>query len=128
IPHNNGQTLDAVLNQVQSVVTQDPARIDYLQLATWNDFGEGTMFEPTVETGFSYLQRIQQFTGVSYGRSELQLVYDLYAARKQFAGNASQQALLAQVSSQINQLDFGSARASLNTIAPPRWTQSAGGD
>ncbi len=128
IPHNNGQTLNAVINQVQSVVGQNPGRIDYLQLATFNDFGEGTMLEPTVETGFSYLQRIQQFTGVSYGLSELQLVYDLYSARKQYIGNASKQALLSEVSNKINQLDFFGARSSLNAISLPHWTMSSGGD
>jgi hypothetical protein len=128
IPHNNGQTLDAVLNQLQSVVNANPGRIDYVQLATFNDFGEGTMFEPTVETGFSYLQRVQQFTGVSYGLPELQLVYDLYSARKQFAGNASKQALLSEVSNKINQLDFFGARTSLNGISLPHWTLVTGGN
>ena len=52
-----------------------PDRIDFLQLATFNDFGEGTMFEPTVETGFDYLKQFKQFTGVPYGEAELQLVY-----------------------------------------------------
>ena len=89
IPHNNGQTLDAVLDQFQTYVDIDPDRIDFLQLATFNDFGEGTMFEPTVETGFEYLKTIQQFTGVPYGEAELQLVYRLYLARKKYAGNAS---------------------------------------
>ena len=128
IPHNNGQTLDAVLNQFQTITSQNPGRIDYLQLATFNDFGEGTMFEPTVETGFSYLQRIQQYTGVSYGLPELQLVYDLYSARKQFAGNATKQALLNEVSNKINQLDIFGARTSLNSISLPHWTLAAGGN
>ena len=86
IPHNNGQTLDAVLEPGQPVRGRT---IDFLQLATFNDFGEGTMFEPTVETGFEYLKKIQQFTGVPYGEAELQLVYRLYLARKKYAGNAT---------------------------------------
>ena len=51
-----------------------------LQLATFNDFGEGTQFEPTVEDGFRSLNQIQQFTGVSYGTAELQFIYELYLA------------------------------------------------
>lgn len=41
------------------------ANADYLQLATWNDFREGTMIETTWEFGFDYLMKIKEFTGVS---------------------------------------------------------------
>src|SRR5262249_36600720 len=58
IPHNNGQTLADVL----SLVRRNSAKIDYLQFATFNDFGEGTMFEPTFEMGFNYLHQIQNYT------------------------------------------------------------------
>ena len=70
--------------------------------------------EPTFEMGFRYLEQIQDFTGVSYGLSELQLVYDLFDARKDLAGNAAKQAALDQVANYINQLDFPAARASLD--------------
>ena len=70
--------------------------------------------EPTFEMGFRYLEQIQDFTGVSYGLSELQLVYDLFDARKDLAGNAAKQAVLDQVANYINQLDFPAARASLD--------------
>src|SRR5262249_9628536 len=88
-------------------------------LATFNDFGEGTMFEPTVETGFSYLHQIQQFTGVSYGEDELQLIYELYLARKKYAGQAGKQTQLDQVTADLNALDVTSARALLDTVSPP---------
>jgi hypothetical protein len=109
IPANNGQTLASLL----SLNAAYPSSIDMLQLATWNDFGEGTMFEPTLETGFNYLTQIQAFTGVSYGVAELQLVYDLFDARKDWAGNAARQAMLDQAADHINQLDFAAARTSL---------------
>ena len=67
------------------------------------------MFEPTVETGFNYLQKIQQFTGVSYGEDELQLVYRLYLARKKYAGDAPIVAMLDQVSTLLAQLEVGEA-------------------
>ena len=114
IPHNNGQTLDAVLDLAE----QYSDRIDFLQLATFNDFGEGTMFEPTVETGFDYLKQIQQFTGVPYGEAELQLVYRLYLARKKYAGNASIQANLDAVSDLVAALDIASATELLDSTAP----------
>ena len=120
IPHSNGQTLDAVLDQFQLYDDADVTGTlyDYLQLATFNDFGEGTMFEPTVETGFSYLRRIQEFTGVSFGEAELQLVYELYLARKKYAGNASKQAMLNLVSQDLAALEIVDAMSQLQSIAP----------
>jgi hypothetical protein len=114
IPHNNGQTLAETLQ----LATQYASRIDFLQLATWNDFGEGTMFEPTVETGFSYLEQLQQFTGVPYGKSELELVYRLYRARKNFAHDAARQSLLDQAAAQLSALEVEEARSTLELAAP----------
>lgn len=114
IPSNNGQTLAQTL----AVANLYSSRVDFLQLATFNDFGEGTMFEPTVETGFDYLMQIQQFTGVSYGEDELQLIYQLYIARKEYAGNGAIQGMLDQVSSLLTQLEVEEATLLLNTAAP----------
>jgi hypothetical protein len=113
IPHNSGQTLDATLGLAEQYADD----IDFLQLATFNDFGEGTMFEPTIETGFEYLKQIQQFTGVPYGEAELELVYRLYLARKEYAGNASIEANLDAVSSLLAALDISSAIELLNATA-----------
>jgi hypothetical protein len=33
---------------------------ELIQLVTWNDYGEGTMIEPTLEFGYRYLEIIQQ--------------------------------------------------------------------
>jgi hypothetical protein len=35
------------------------ARADVVQLATWNDYGEGTMIEPTVQNGYRALETLQ---------------------------------------------------------------------
>jgi hypothetical protein len=115
IPENNGQTLTSTLNTYNTFQNV----LDMLQLATFNDFGEGTMFEPTVETGFEYLKQIQQFTGVSYGEAELQLVYRLYLARKEYATNPTIAASLDQVASMLNNLDVAGATSLLNTTARP---------
>jgi hypothetical protein len=114
IPHDNGQTLNSVLDLAETYAS----RIDFLQLATFNDFGEGTMFEPTIEAGFEYLKQIQQFTGVSYGETELQLVYRLYLARKKYAGNAAIQSSLDEVSNLLTGLNTASAWNLLNSTAP----------
>ncbi len=109
IPENNGQTLESTLALDQTY----SKNINAIQIATWNDYGEGTQIEPTVQDGFTDLEEIQQFTGVPYGLSQLQLVYQLYEARTELAGNTGGQATLNQVSNDINQLDFTDAHTSL---------------
>lgn len=90
IPLNDGatfaETLDKALN----------AGVEYVQLTTWNDYGEGTMIEPTREFGFGALTTLQDKLGVNFGESELQLILKLYEQRKQFSGNAAKQAELDQ--------------------------------
>jgi hypothetical protein len=68
IPENNGQTLSNTLGLTETY----SKNISAVQVATWNDYGEGTMIEPTVQNGFSSLQQIQAYTGVPYGLSQLQ--------------------------------------------------------
>ncbi len=53
----------------------------FVQLITFNDYGEGTMLEPTVEFGFSFLHELQLFAGVPYGVAELELIFTYYKLR-----------------------------------------------
>jgi hypothetical protein len=106
---SNGQTLTETLDQDETY----SKNISAIQIATWNDYGEGTMIEPTVQNGFTSLEQIQKFTGVPYGVSQLQLVYQLYEAREEFLGNSNEEAVLSQTSNDINQLDFTDAQKSL---------------
>ncbi len=55
-----------------------------LQLTTWNDFGEGTMLEPTLEFNFSFLEIIQQYAGVIYSKKELMLIYRWFLLKKKY--------------------------------------------
>lgn len=88
IEHNNGATLDATLAMAQS------ANLKYLQLVTWNDFGEGTMFEPTVEFGYTYLDKVKAFAGVPNAPVAFSEITKLYNLRKQYKSNSSVQAKL----------------------------------
>ena len=120
IPHNNGQTLDQTLG----LVDRYRASIDLLQLATFNDYGEGTIFEPTQETGFSYLARVQRYTGVSYTEADLRQVLRLYNLRKRFAGSATKQNQLNQAFNAFVALRLADAGAALDaaegiTSPPP---------
>jgi hypothetical protein len=115
IHHDNGQTLAALLTLAQ----QKSSVIDFLQLNTWNDFGEGTMFEPTVETGYAYLEQVQDFTGVPYGKYELEFMGRLFRARKQYAGNVTIQEKLDAVSEHLVNLNFHAAHVLLDTVTLP---------
>lgn len=112
IPHYYGSTLTETFNKAE----QYKEHIDLLQLATFNDFGEGTMFEPTVETGFDYLKRVQAYTGVAYGENELKLVYKLFQHRKGYAGNPAVQDSLDDASNYLRNLEIDSAAMILNEI------------
>jgi hypothetical protein len=114
IPHNNGSTLAATLEKAG----QYKDHIDMLQLVTFNDFGEGTMFEPTVETGFGYLERVQEFTGVAYGEAELILVHRLYLLRKEYADDPETRQVLDQVSLHLRNLETEQASLLLESIRP----------
>lgn len=87
IPHNNGATLDETLSMAQN------AGVDYLQLITWNDFGEGTMIEPTLEFQYTYVQKIKTFAGVQTSDYFSQ-IGRLYEFRKEYKNNAAVQTKL----------------------------------
>ena len=114
IPHNEGVTLTETLGKAD----QYKNRIDMLQLVTFNDFGEGTMFEPTVETGFDYLEKVQDFTGVSYGKAEFDLILQLYKLRKEYSEIPESQEVLDQVSSHLSMLEVDQARVLIKSFNP----------
>ena len=85
----DGATLQSTL---QSALNSNP---DVIQLVTWNDYGEGTNIEPTVEYGFGYLEMIQQVRRASidpsfaYGTSELAIPLRLFDLRKTYSSSAA---------------------------------------
>ena len=80
--HEDGALFDRQLSAAKT------AGLDMLQVSTWNDFGEGTNIEPTVEYGYRYLTKLQQFCGVSYQESHLKLIHRWYELKVQYAGNS----------------------------------------
>jgi autotransporter-associated beta strand protein len=62
-----------------------------------------------VQNGFTSLEQIQQFTGVSYGLSQLELVYQLYQAREAYLNNSTEESQLSTASSDVNNLNFAPA-------------------
>ena len=52
------------------------------QLITWNDYGEGTIFEPTRETGFDYLVALSPLTGGSSNPNDYLTILIKYLTSK----------------------------------------------
>lgn len=80
------------------------AGLDWLQISTWNDYGEGTIIEPTEEFGYQYLVALQQFTGVTYRQSHLELIYKWYQLRVKYAKDNAKSKTLEQCYSYFNAL------------------------
>jgi Glycosyl hydrolase family 99 len=78
-------------NTLQRALTNNSA---FVHLVTWNDFGEGTMVEPTLDYGYRDLGMIQNFrrkyldSGFSYTTNDLTTAFRLYNLRKQSGTNA----------------------------------------
>jgi hypothetical protein len=98
---------------------------DPLQIATWNDYGEGTMVEPTNQFQYQFLTTLQQAVGTIYTDAELKIVKMLFDQRRQFG--ASKQALLDQASAALANLDVATACSILGCTTPVHTTTSAGG-
>jgi hypothetical protein len=88
---------------------------DPLQVATWNDYGEGTMVEPTKEFQYKFLT-LQQEVGATYTDAELKIVKQLFDQRRQYG--ASKQAQLDQASASLANLDVAGACGVLGCTAP----------
>ena len=96
--------------------------VDAIQLVTWNDYGEGTMIEPTEETGYQYLEIVQATRQALSGADftftpdDLRLPLQVFQLRKEHAGDAEIQAQLDDVFDAIIAGDLATAATLLNTI------------
>jgi hypothetical protein len=105
------------VNTLKNTLAKATARnAKHIQLVTWNDFGEGTVIEPTVEDGFTFLETIQEFTGVTYTKSELELVHKWYLKKKEYKGNIESEKILGKIFSLLTELEVDQARDLLNTL------------
>ena len=90
--------------------------VDAIQVITWNDFGEGTIIEPTVEFEYSRLEQLQTFLGVNYSSNELSLAIKLYEKRKEHKGKELENKKLDQVFYYLISLQLDEARNLLNEL------------
>ncbi|MBZ0292597.1 MAG: glycoside hydrolase family 99-like domain-containing protein [Anaerolineae bacterium] len=93
-----------------------------IQLVTWNDYGEGTMIEPTEETGYQYLEIVQETRqsldseDFQFTADDLRLPLQLFNLRKAHADNAEAQTQLDEVFDAIIAGDLDTARAILESL------------
>lgn len=80
------------------------AGLDWLQISTWNDYGEGTTIEPTEEYGYQCLVALQEFTGVTYKQSNLEQIYKWYQLRVKYANDSAKKKVLNQCYDYFNAL------------------------
>lgn len=58
------------------------AGLEWVQISTWNDYGEGTIIEPTTEFKYQYLEIVQRFAGVNYNSMQLDVIFRWYCVAK----------------------------------------------
>lgn len=110
IPHSDGVTFRKTLKLFTN------SSLDWLQLITWNDFGEGTMIEPSREMGFSSLEILHDFAGVQLSKEVLQDCYQLYQLRRLYPNDSEIQLMLDQAFYYLISLQVEKAQLILNDI------------
>jgi hypothetical protein len=97
-----------------------------VQVVTWNDYGEGTMVEPTLDFGYRDLGIVQNLrkqyldSGFSYGTNDLALAFRFYNLRNQYAGNQPISAELNRIFTNIVTGNLSAARLQLSGIESNR--------
>jgi hypothetical protein len=90
-----------------------------IQIATWNDFGEGTIIEPTKQHGYEYLAHLQKRHNRlgQFSEDDLKLPVELYRLRKKLAQDEASIALLNTASELLYEGACDAARQLLHSIA-----------
>ncbi len=112
----NGETFRSTLN---TAIGHNP---EVIQIVTWNDYGEGTMIEPTMEDGYRYLGIVQAAKAAldpafPFEKEDLLLPMRMYKARLHYAGDARVAALLDTAAAMIVSLRPGAAFDILEALA-----------
>ncbi len=81
------QNGDTFRNTLHTALENNP---ELIQIVTWNDYGEGTIVEPTEDFGYQYLEIIQDVkrdsidTTFVYTYTDLEIPFQLFELRKSF--------------------------------------------
>lgn len=95
---------------------------DIVQIVTWNDYGEGTVIEPTEEDNYTYLEIIQQYRtryidpNFPYTATDLRLPTRLYTMRKTYQANPVKMTQLDSVEAYLFADQLAQAETVMNQI------------
>ncbi|MCC6616166.1 MAG: glycoside hydrolase family 99-like domain-containing protein [Anaerolineae bacterium] len=117
IDPQNGETLRHTLDLA---LAADP---QIVQLVTWNDYGEGTIIEPTEEFGYQYLEIVQTTRRTLQAdfaptADDLRLPLALFQLRKAHAGDVAVNAELDRAYDALIAGDTAAAAAIIDRIQP----------
>ncbi len=87
-----------------------------IQIATWNDYGEGTGIEPADKSGFRYLEVVQDSFGSGASAADLRLPVLLYQLRKSHGGDPLLAAKLESASKLLHAGKTADARKLLEAV------------
>ena len=108
--NRNGALLRETLNNAKNTNS------DFIQLITWNDWGEGTAIEPSREYEYQQLETIQEFLGMPLNPRSFALTVELYQKRKKYQNKVLENKKLDQVFYYLISLQFDKARALLDEV------------
>jgi hypothetical protein len=106
IPHDGTNTMRSTLDAALG------SDVPFVQVGTWNDYGEGTMIEPTREFGNQFLNMLASGLKIPHGDKEFNTVRDLYLKRKEYEAKDMRVAMEAkfnEINELINHLQYGQA-------------------
>ncbi|MFC4993221.1 glycoside hydrolase family 71/99-like protein [Rubritalea tangerina] len=86
-----------------------------IQIATWNDFGEGTVIEPTIQTSYQYLELLQKSLNPKTTPQDLRLPIQLYHLKKYYHSN---QKIRTELQNASRQITLGNLPAARSLILP----------
>ncbi len=118
----NGETFRRILER--ALASGSPV----VQVATWNDFGEGTCVEPSREYGYRYLEAVQEARGkypgepFPYRAADLRLPLRVYGLRKKIDPSSPQRQALDDAVASLLSADGPGASKRLEVLertAPP---------
>lgn len=112
IDARDGSTFDETLARAMDSASP------LVQIATWNDHGEGTSIEPTVEFGYRYLEALQRALGVrAYTADDMRLPEQLYTLRKRVAEVPALHGELERASDLLFAGELAQARRQMREVA-----------
>ena len=110
LAYNDGATFELTWNMAMEF---DP---HVIQIATWNDYGEGTIIEPTMERGYRELQFIQDRVrewnpGFPFTREDLRWPLEFYRLRFTETATAAQETAIRDATNALFRGDAEGFRA-----------------